>query len=267
MNNYDLFLKSKHKTHEHSGFEIKNLNSSPYPKDESPRKIYSGATLSPTQTKQCEYCGGNFLIYKTAQLKIRFCGKSCSAKWRMRQPEHLAKVHNKEVAAKRGKSIAEWLKTDAGKIQVDRIRNLKPMLNPETRAKVSATLKEMGHQPSVRGGNGRGMTRPQKLMKGVLAGNWIPEYAISLGKLKAGYPTNYKVDLANLDALICIEVDGSSHHSRKDLDKKKDAKLTSLGWKVLRFWNKDILNWIDAGMGPEHSISSTLKLNGIQIIR
>src|SRR5690606_20009381 len=235
--------------------------------DGSQQKTYSGGTLLCPQTKLCEFCGEKFTIHKKSQQKIRFCGTSCSAKWRMRQPEYLMKVHNPEVAAKRGKSKSKWLKTEEGKKQVERIRTLNPMSNPETRAKVSATLKAMKHKPSVRGGNGQGMTLPQQLMKGVLSGNWIAEYAISLGKLQKGYPTNYKVDLANLETKMSIELDGNSHYSRKDLDQKKDEKLDSLGWKVLRFWNKDVMNWISTGMKADHFISMTLKSNGIQVLR
>ncbi len=227
-------------------------------------KKYGGALLPEPQTRPCEYCKQDFLIHRTAQLKTRFCGRSCSAKWRMRQPEHLAKVHTPEVAAKRGKSRLKWLRSPAGASEIERIRNLNPMSNPETRAKVSATLKAIGHKPSVRGGNGKGMTEPQKLMKAALLGDWMPEFAISLGKLTDGYPTCYKVDLADVGMKIAIELDGFSHHSRKGQDVKKDQKLSELGWTVLRFWNKEVTNWIESGKNEEHNVSITLKTNGIK---
>tara|TARA_Y100000296_G_C5059076_1_gene198834 strand:- start:118 stop:681 length:564 start_codon:yes stop_codon:yes gene_type:complete len=182
-------------------------------------------------------------------------------------PENVAKVHTPEVRAKRGESVSKWLNSGHPKAlkQLERIANLDPMKDPEVRKKVSLILRKMKHKPSVRGGNGHGMTLPQRIMKDALLDNWIPEYAISLGKRQQGFPTCYKVDLANLDLKIAIEVDGTSHFSRKEKDKKKDAKLASLGWKVLRFWNKDILNWKNTGMKPESSISTILKQNGIRL--
>jgi very-short-patch-repair endonuclease len=104
-------------------------------------------------------------------------------------------------------------------------------------------------------------------MKDALAGNWIPEFSISLGKRQPGFPTCYKVDLGNPGLKIAIEVDGNTHHSRKTVDEKKDKKLVSLGWIVLRFWNKDILNWINTGMPTDTYISTTLKRHGIHLSR
>ncbi|MHB8916073.1 MAG: endonuclease domain-containing protein [Thiobacillus sp.] len=181
----------------------------------------------------------------------------------MSQPEHLAKMHNPEVAARRGRSKSEWYKTPAAAKELERIRNLNPMSSMETREKVSRTLKAMKHKPSERGGNGNGLTVPQQILKDALSLNWTAEYALSLGKRQAGYPTCYKLDLACPQLKIAIEVDGASHHSRKEQDKKKDAKLASLGWTVLRFWNKDILSWKNTGMKPESYISMILAQHNI----
>jgi hypothetical protein len=186
----------------------------------------------------------------------------------MRVPEHLAKVHNPEVAKKRGLAKAAWFRRGSPLAlkEMERITNLNPMSNLETRRKVSFILRKMKHKPSVRGGNGHPPTLPQQIMKDVLLGNWILEYAISLGGRQVNFSTCYKVDLGNPDLKIAIEVDGASHHARKELDKKKDLKLDSLGWKVLRFWNKDILNWKNTGMPTETYIFTTLKQHGIRLI-
>ena len=222
------------------------------------------------QPKPCEWCGDPFVKKSaTVHRKARFCGTSCSAKWRMRQPEHLAKVHNPEVAAKRGASVSKWIRSGSpeAQAQLDRIRDLKPMLNPETRAKVSRRLKEMGHKPSVRGGNGRGLTVPQSMMLAMLDDSWQAELAVPLGPREPGYPTHYKLDLGNAAMKVGIELDGHSHRSRKALDRKKDDKLASLGWTVLRFWNNQILDWIAAGEPTGDSISTTLESHGIRLIQ
>ncbi len=184
----------------------------------------------------------------------------------MSDPERLAKVHSREVAAKRGAARRAWLASGDPRAlaEIERIRNLNPMSDPEVRAKTSRRLKAMGHAPSVRGGNGRGMTEPQSMLMAVLGEPWQAEFAVSLGRRTPGYPTNYKLDLAHVEMQVGIEVDGFSHHSRKALDVKKDEKLGSLGWKVLRFWNQEILDWINTGMPTEHSISMTLASLGIR---
>jgi len=183
----------------------------------------------------------------------------------MTQKEVLEKVHSPEVAAKRGKKRSEWLKSGSPMAlrELERIRQLNPMKDEETRKKVSQILRAMNHKPSVRGGNGTGMTVYQEYMKGLLSGSWIQEFAISLGKRKQGYPTHYKVDLGNPELKIAIEVDGYSHYSRKDEDKKKDAMLDSLGWKVLRFWNYQVKDLISTETKSETYIFTTLKQSGI----
>jgi very-short-patch-repair endonuclease len=52
------------------------------------------------------------------------------------------------------------------------------------------------------------------------------------------------VDLAYPPGKLAIEVDGKSHLTRKwkFLDARKTSVLECLGWKVLRFWNKEINN-------------------------
>src|SRR5437870_779102 len=190
------------------------------------------------QPRLCAWCLGEFIPKLWA---VRFCGTSCSAKWRMRQSKVLRCLHNPKVAAARGKKKAAWFKAGSPKAlkELERIRNLNPMSDPAVRLKVSQILREMKHKPSVRGGNGTGLTKPQSILLALLAG-WTAEFPLSLGRRRAGYPTHYKLDLANPEKKLCIEVDGACHYGRKEKDAKKDAILVSLGLRVLRFWNADI---------------------------
>jgi hypothetical protein len=183
----------------------------------------------------------------------------------MNTEEYKCKVHNPVVAKKRGEARSRFLRSDdpRAKEQIERIKNLNPMKRKDVREKVSKRLREIKHKPIVQGGNGRGMTEPQKILFSLLAGDWKSEYAISLGKKKDGYPTCYKVDLGLIEKKIAIELDGNSHYSRKSLDKKKDDMLSSLGWKVIRFWNKDVIDWHNNGCSKETHISETLKENEI----
>lgn len=62
---------------------------------------------------------------------------------------------------------------------------------------------------------------------------------------KRQYPLSpYILDFACVSAKINIELDGSQHADNPD-DRKRDLLLTSQGWQVLRFWNKEVLMNMD----------------------
>ena len=50
----------------------------------------------------------------------------------------------------------------------------------------------------------------------------------------------YIVDFACLEARLIVEADGGQHAQPSDHD-RRDAALRAEGWRVLRFWNNDIL--------------------------
>ena len=50
----------------------------------------------------------------------------------------------------------------------------------------------------------------------------------------------YIVDFACLEAQLVIECDGGQHAEPGEHD-RRDAALRRQGWRVLRFWNNDIL--------------------------
>ncbi len=51
----------------------------------------------------------------------------------------------------------------------------------------------------------------------------------------------YICDFACLEAAIVVELDGSQHVEQSDYDERRDAFLRSQGYRVLRFWNNDVL--------------------------
>jgi very-short-patch-repair endonuclease len=51
----------------------------------------------------------------------------------------------------------------------------------------------------------------------------------------------YIVDFVSLDAKLIVELDGGQHAEATDYDAKRDAWLTSEGFRVLRFWNNDVM--------------------------
>ena len=50
----------------------------------------------------------------------------------------------------------------------------------------------------------------------------------------------YIVDFASLEKSLIIEVDGGQHADSKQ-DEKRDAWLSEQGYRVLRFWNNEVL--------------------------
>ena len=51
----------------------------------------------------------------------------------------------------------------------------------------------------------------------------------------------YIVDFACTEHALVIEIDGSQHTDNAP-DAGRTAWLESLGWKLVRFWNNDVLN-------------------------
>ncbi len=50
----------------------------------------------------------------------------------------------------------------------------------------------------------------------------------------------YIVDFLSVGARLIVEADGSGHNESPH-DEVRDASLARVGWKVLRFWNYDVL--------------------------
>jgi very-short-patch-repair endonuclease len=54
----------------------------------------------------------------------------------------------------------------------------------------------------------------------------------------------YVADFACMDARLVIEVDGGQHADSAH-DRQRDAWLAAQGWRVLRFWDNDVLTNIE----------------------
>jgi len=51
----------------------------------------------------------------------------------------------------------------------------------------------------------------------------------------------YMYDFASIDGRLIVELDGSQHANRVAYDERRDSFLRSAGFRVLRFWNGDVL--------------------------
>lgn len=118
-----------------------------------------------------------------------------------------------------------------------------PMSNDQCRTRMALTLRRIGHKPPVRGGNGKGPTAMEALLLSRLSASWTGNYILKTGKKPVdGYPHHYKIDLVHQTLMIAVEVDGFSHctFERQAQDRKKEALLRSLGWRVLRLSNAQV---------------------------
>ena len=217
------------------------------------------------QSRPCDYCGRMFTPKRAL---ARFCNQRCSTRWVMSIPELKKKIYNEAHAKNTGTCRKRWLASGHPKAEAekDRIRKLCPSTQPEVQAKISRVLKRMGHHPSRQGGNGRPTPIPQRFLWELLGEDWKIEHIVPTGqRCKGGLPTHFKIDIANQPKMIAIEVDGPSHFSKKsqEQDQRKEDYLASQGWTVLRFWNKDILNWINLGTPQDHYIFMILRSRGI----
>ena len=55
----------------------------------------------------------------------------------------------------------------------------------------------------------------------------------------------FVADFLCADALLIVEIDGSQH-ADSDHDRERDAELKARGFRVLRFWNDDVLRELDS---------------------
>ena len=71
----------------------------------------------------------------------------------------------------------------------------------------------------------------------------------------------YVVDFLCMEKGLVVEVDGSQHAVQKERDDARTARLEAYGFRVLRFWNDQVLNETE---GVLHKIEEVLDWVGRQ---
>lgn len=56
----------------------------------------------------------------------------------------------------------------------------------------------------------------------------------------------YIVDFVCLEMSLIVEVDGGGHTEQSEKDRERAERLETQGFKVIRFWNDEVLNETDA---------------------
>ena len=57
---------------------------------------------------------------------------------------------------------------------------------------------------------------------------------------------NYILDFVCLEKMLVIEVDGGQHGENVERDKARTVRLSAAGFRVLRFWDNEVLGDIEA---------------------
>jgi len=76
----------------------------------------------------------------------------------------------------------------------------------------------------------------------------------------------YVVDFVCLEEKLIIELDGGQHAESLEYDQERDAWLRSQGYKVLRFWNNELMNETESvleriRLALEHEVISSEALS------
>ena len=78
--------------------------------------------------------------------------------------------------------------------------------------------------------------------------SWLRNNQLNGAKFRRQQPLgNYVVDFVCFDKKLIIEIDGGQHNDDQiiEQDKERTRWLQSEGFRVIRFWNNDVLGNID----------------------
>lgn len=86
------------------------------------------------------------------------------------------------------------------------------------------------------------MTDAERLLWQALRNRQITGY-----KFRRQHPFgDFILDFVCLEKMLAVEIDGGQHTERQASDNVRTEKLVSAGFRVLRFWNHEILGQLEA---------------------
>ncbi len=85
----------------------------------------------------------------------------------------------------------------------------------------------------------------------------IRDRQLSGAKFRRQVPlASYVADLACFESRLIIEIDGGQHADHRAYDEQRSRTLIAQGYRVLRFWNNEIMENLD---GVLETIQTALK--------
>jgi very-short-patch-repair endonuclease len=117
-----------------------------------------------------------------------------------------------------------------------------PTSNPETVKKMTTSINRLITQGvMVPFGNSRQFGnggKPTPAESRILSLCPDAIFNLSVATKDKQRPYHYKIDLAWPDSKVGLEIDGSSHATRKTADERKTLRLSRLGWTIHRMTNE-----------------------------
>ena len=87
----------------------------------------------------------------------------------------------------------------------------------------------------------RGMTDVERILWRALRGKQLER-----NRFRRQHPIGqFIADFACIEQKLVIELDGGQHQEQLAYDEQRTVLLQAQGWRVLRFWNNDVLNNLD----------------------
>ena len=153
---------------------------------------------------------------------------SLASRLKWRDPSYRARVTCKlsKYHSNRPKEVQERMLAAQQTPSLRKFRStmMKKTWAQRTRRQKNAVLKNLIGCPT-----------PEQILLGqVLSKEWVMEHCVSRKR--------YRVDWANVNRHIAIEVDGENHNETavKKEDARKERVLRRLGWTVLRITNAEV---------------------------
>lgn len=227
------------------------------------RSLYSIRQRGGTGTavsKICPICGETFQVRP-----------SNAARWvTCRKPECKRAYHRKRLREKWG--LPEKWQGDRSPLLEKKCvicgRPYRIPIRYQNAYKTCGDPECVSKQRSLQSGFRKKGQRPsEKLLAEALTPypNWIPEYRVHTGErnpdgtFTTGVANYYRLDFGNPVDKVYVEIDGSSHNreSARRRDARKDEYMQSLGWKVIRIPEQEVLENLEEVVGRIIAMSPT----------
>lgn len=187
-------------------------------------QTYPGSLTRKPTYKECEWCGESF--YRASKA-VRFCGVQCAAEWRGVNHRKLVDIDCEECGNQftPPKSSSRFC-----------TQSCRAIWTNKTRVRSTKNKKVLYSNKVSRGG----LTKEEFTVFSELGQEWHPQYWMSPFGALGEDIVSFKLDFANLDKKIDVEIDGRSHLYLVDRDERRDKWLKDQGWTVLRFTNQEV---------------------------
>lgn len=138
-----------------------------------------------------------------------------------------------------GNPTKYWAKILEGRVHCG-VEACRKESRDQKNAKIAATHRSdyaSGKRRKLRDG-WKGISRvsaeEQVLLPWFTERGWVAQFKLLTNVSSVKLPRAFWLDFALPERKLCVEIDGSSHNTRLDRDKRKNRMLRERGWRILR---------------------------------